>query len=242
VGVDLPPRRLVLFVEGKGDKSAVPALARRVLAGVQGNDVLFVDDREPFRVSGVGTLVKDDCALWRRWLSAAGQTRKNVGAVLLVLDGDVDRVPSTWGPYSKRYGSLEFCPYRVAAMLAHEARSSRAGEAFSLAIVFAMQEFEAWLLGGLESLRGAALAEGRGSVPTDAAMPDIDVEVKRNAKGTLRGLVPGYDQSLDQAVLAGKIDLSLVAKRCKSFRRLESAMRQLANAVRTGQAIVSPPI
>lgn len=235
------PKRLVLFVEGKGDLAAVPTLARRVVTSSEANDALFVDP-EPFRVSGIDKLIKNNYSDWHRWLNVVGATRKNVGAVLLVLDGDVDRVPPNWEPYSTRYGSTDFCSYRVAAMLANEARKSRAGDAFSFAAVFAMKEFESWLLAGVESLRGHSLAEDRGIVPHTAVIPNIDVESKRDAKGLFRDLVPGYDQSLDQAILAANVDLAQVAFRCRSFRRFQSAMTQLANAVRTHNAIVSPTI
>ncbi len=234
------PRRLVLFVEGKGDIAAVPTLARRVISSIGAHDALFVDGAEPFRVSGIGPLVKDNCANWHRWLATAGKTRKDVGAVLLVLDADANRVPGNWASYTTKYKSTDFCPYRVAAMLAHEARASRAGEAFSLAAVFAVQEFEAWLVAGIESLRGITLAERRGIVPAGAAVPPIDIESKRDAKGLLESIVRGYNPSLDQAILAAKVDLSAVAARSRSFRRLQSALSQLADAVRAGKAIVSP--
>jgi hypothetical protein len=237
----LLPQRLVLFVEGKGDKAAFPTLARRVLDTAGANDALFVD-ADPFVVKGIGKLVKNNCSDWHRWLSAAGRTRKNLGAVLLILDGDAARVPQKWSSYSARFNSTDFCSYQVAAMLGQEARASRAGEVFSLAAVFAMKEFEAWLVAGVESLRGQSLAGGRGIVPDTAAVPDIDIEGKRDAKGLLRRLIPGYDQILDQAVLAEKVDLEAIAKRCRSFRRFQSAISQLANAVRSGNAMVSPAV
>lgn len=235
------PQRLVLFVEGKGDKTAVPALTRRVLASAGGNDALFVDP-DPFVVKGVGKLVKNSCYDWHRLLNAAGKTRKNVGAVLLVLDGDLEQVPKTWAAYVERFRTFGFCAYRVAATLAHEARSSRAGSAFSLATVFVMKEFEAWLIAGVESLQGIALAEGRGTVPETVAVPDFDIERKRDAKGVLRGLIPNYDQSLDQAILAANVDVAIVGHRCRSFRRLQSAVTQLVEAARTGKSIISPQI
>jgi hypothetical protein len=236
--VILPPKRLVLFVEGKGDARAVPILARRVLTSLQAHDALFLDP-DLFTVKGIGALVKHNCQKWRDWLEGAGK-RPNVGAVLLVLDGDTDRVPRNWSSFLGRYNTNEFCPYRAGAMLAQEARSSRAGEAYSLATFFAMKEFEAWLLGGVESLRGESLAGGRGMVPYDVKPPDFDVEAKRDAKGELCRRVPGYDQSLDQAVLAERVDLALVATRCKSFRRFQSAIARLATSVRTGIPSVSP--
>ena len=231
-------------MEGKGDKAAVPVLARRVLSAIGGTDALFVDNGEPFKVKGIGTLVKNSYADWHRWLGAAGRTRKNIGAVLLVLDGDADQVPQKWASYAATYKTTDFCAYRVAAMLAHEARSSRAGDAFSLSVVFAMKEFEAWLVAGVESLRGEMLAEGRGTVPADATPPgiDIDIEAKRDAKGVLSELIPGYVQSLDQAVLAEKVDLTMVAQRCKSFRRFQSTIEKMVNAARSGSRIISPTI
>ena len=103
-----------------------------------------------------------------------------------------------------------------------------------------MKEFEAWLVAGVESLRGLSLTEGRGIVPSTAAAPDSDLEAKRDAKGVLREIIPGYDQSLDQAVLTAKVDLEAIALRCRSFRRFRSAVMQLAEAVRAGKFIVSP--
>lgn len=234
----MPPKRLVIFVEGKGDVTAVPKLAQMIVSATGAGDALFVDHNS-FKVSGVGTLVKNECSNWHRWLEAAGK-RKNLGAVLLVLDGDNDTVPPNWKRYVDKYKTDEFCAYRVAAMLGAEALPSRAGEAFSLAIVFSMKEFEAWLVASIESLRGTTLAEGRGVVPADAVFPEIDIESKRDAKGVLGKLVPEYQQSLDQGILAAKVDPKLVAARCKSFRRFVHAIEQLSSAVRSGAAVVSP--
>jgi hypothetical protein len=105
-----------------------------------------------------------------------------------------------------------------------------------------MMEFESWLLAGIETLRKVPLSGGRGVVPSDATAPDFDVENKRDAKGLMRTLVPGYDPSLDQAVLSQNVDLAAVARRCNSFRRFQSAIAQLADAARKGQMIVSPII
>lgn len=235
------PKRLVIFVEGKGDVAAVPTLAQRVINSVGGYEALFVD-YAPFRVRGVGTLVKNNCFDWHRWLIVAGSTRLNVGAVLLVLDGDLDKVSPGWVRYSDRFGSTDFCGYRTAAMLGEEARAVRAGDQFSLATVFVMKEFEAWLLAGVESLRGKALAGGRGKVPDNAVCPAIDVESTRDPKGHLQRAIPGYDQSLDQGLLANEVDLDLVHRRCRSFRRFRSAIEQLAAAVRSGQHVVTPTL
>lgn len=236
------PRRLVLFVEGKGDRKAVPTLVGRVVANLGVDDALFVDS-EPFRVAGVGHLVKDDCKEWKRFLGAAGKSRRDLAAVLLILDGDLPKIPATWAAYRNRCGgTLGFCAMHAACVLADQARTSRAGEVFSLAAVFIMKEFEAWLLAGIESLCGVKLPDGRGVVPSNVVVPPINLEAKRDAKGLLRDQIPGYQETLDQAALAAKVDLSQIRTRCRSFRRLESAIRQLADAVRTGKSIVSPVI
>lgn len=118
----------------------------------------------------------------------------------------------------------------------------RAGEIYSVASVFAMKEFETWLLAGIESLRGKSLAGARGIVPTNATCPDIDLESKRDAEGELRKIIPLYSKSLDQGVLARQVDLEAVRKRCRSFRRFFSAIKELADAIRRGQHVVTPPV
>lgn len=237
------PKRLVIFVEGRGDIAAVPVLARRVVNELGAHDALFVDP-DPFRVAGVAKLLKTENGQinLHRWLTAAGATRQNVGGVLLVLDGDMDRVPPTWATYTGTFNTTAFCAFKAAAALGHDALTARAGQAFSLASVFAMKEFEAWLLAGVESLRGKQLAANRGIVPMDVLCPDIDVEQPRDAKGRLRQVVPLYDQSLDQGVLASAVDLKQVQLRCRSFRRFCSAIRQLSEAVRANVHVVTPTL
>ena len=232
-------KRLVVFVEGKGDVQAVPTLAQRVVDWLELHDALFVDF-EPFRVRGIGALVKNNCFDWHRWLGAAGKTRANLGAVLLVLDGDVEYVAPSWASYVDRFGSTVFCEFHAAAMLGYDAREARAGDQFSVATVFARKEFEAWLLAGVESLRGASLTDGRGKVPAHATCPVQDPEAVRDAKGELRRLIPDYQQSLDQGVLAKRLDLERVHVACRSFQRFCSAIQQLADAIRQGRHVITP--
>lgn len=237
------PKRLVCFVEGKGDRAAVPILARRVLRRINATDVLFVDT-DPFNAQNLGKLLKTEKGKeqrnWLRWLSAAGLERKNLGAVLLVLDGDVSRVSKDWKSYADRFKTDAFCARDVAATLAEDARGARAGEVFSVAVVFAMKEFEAWLLAGVESLRGVPLADNRAKVPDDAVCPNISLEDARGAKGRLQKIIPDYQQSLDQGVLGEAVDLDVLDKKCRSFRRFCSAIQQLTDAVRKGQHVTTP--
>jgi hypothetical protein len=233
------PQRLVLFVEGKGDVSAVPTIAARVLASMNGDDALFVDSN-PFRVAGLGTLLKDNGNKWQAFLHAASKTRPHLAAVLLVLDGDLDHVPKTWAQYVQRFGSTTFCPVHAAGSLVEAGRTARAGESFSLASVFIMKEFEAWLLAGIESLRGTKLPEDRGVVPIDAHLPNIDHQPKRNAKQEITEQIPFYQEPMDQHDLARRVDLPQIRMRCRSFRRFESAISKLVDATRAGSHIISP--
>jgi hypothetical protein len=229
-----------MFVEGRGDVAAVPTLVKRLLTGCSGFEVLSIHP-EPFVVKGVGNLVKDECANWRRWLAAAMKDRRPLGGVLLVLDGDLKKVPRSWKRYFDRFGE-EFCVFKVAAMLAEEARSVRAGEAFSVAVVFAMKEFESWIIAGIEGLRGIKLGGDRGRVAVDATYPPGDMESKRDAKSVLRQLLPDYSESLDQGTLADSLDLEQALTRSRSFRRLSSAVIQVTSAIRAEKHVATPQI
>lgn len=241
------PRRLVCFIEGEGDKTAIPALARRVLKAISATDVLVVDDDErgPYHVQGLGKLLKSEPGKqsrnWERWLQAAACDRQPLGGVLLALDGDESRPLSFWSAYRDRFRTDRFCARDAARLLAQDARGARAGEAFSVAVVFVVQEFEAWLLAGLDSLRGKPLSDGRTTIPMAATCPDwIDFEAKRDAKGELRKIIPSYSPADDQGVLAKHVDLEAVAARCPSFRRFQRAIRELAEAARSGEHVSTP--
>jgi Domain of unknown function (DUF4276) len=223
-------RRLVLFVEGKGDEDALPTLVKRVLNEHHGwhDDVLL--DNDAFRVGEVNKLIRDDFRFWNRFLNASLK-RRNVGAVLLVLDGD-----------SKRIGGEEFCAAAVARSLAIAATHVGAGRSFSVAVVFARQEFETWLIAGLPSLVGGRLPDGR-LIEANMKAPGGDLEASpRDAKGWLRAAVNGgYNPSRDQAAFTKLVDLEVIrARNLRSFRRLESAVSNLLQAIRCDKPIASP--
>ena len=223
-------KRLVLFVEGDGDALAVPVLVKRLLTDLDAWDCLFLDPN-PFVVKGVNKLFKDDCRNWLRWLGAAA-TRGALGAVLLVLDGDLPRIRGQ-----------PFCAANVARELAQESTQARGGELFSVATVFACQEYESWLIAGVESLSGKPLKDGRPGVPPGTQPPGQDLEVgPRNAKGWLKNVMEsGYHPVRDQALLTEMVDLELVRNRpMRSFRRLESAISTIVGALRSQSHVVSP--
>ncbi|OHB82361.1 MAG: hypothetical protein A2V98_05905 [Planctomycetes bacterium RBG_16_64_12] len=223
-------KRLVLFVEGDGDASAVPVLVRRLLTELNAWDSLFLD-LNPFVVGGVNRLFKDDSGNWLRWLGAAAK-RGSIGAVLVVLDGDLRRIRGK-----------PFCAANVARELAQQSKRARAGDLFSVATVFACQEYESWLIAGVESLCGKPLKDGRPGVRPGTQPPGQNLELApRDAKGWLKRVMEsGYNPVRDSALLTEIVDFELIRNRpMRSFRRLESALSTIVGALRNQSHVVSP--
>jgi hypothetical protein len=233
-------KRLVLFVEGDGDVDAVPLLVRRILREkLESESRALVVDSQPFRVSNLGRLKasdvrpSEDFGNWIRWLEAARKRSGLVlGGVLLLLDGDAGR-----------FMGQDFCPAVVARLLADAARRAGAGAAFSVAVVFADQEYESWLLAAAESFRDRRLPDGR---PLHV---DVEVlaEVKigrnpRDAKKWLSRIVEGgYKETRHQALLTKLIDLEVLRrKNLRSFVRLEKAIMELVAACRDDRHVSTP--
>jgi len=130
----------------------------------------------------------------------------------------------------------------MARKLTHESTKVGGGTLFSVATVFACQEFESWLIAGIESLAGKSLEDGRRGVEPGTRAPDQNLEATpRNAKEWLRKVMAsGYNPTRDQALLTKMVDLQLISQRMRSFRRLESAISTIVTAVRNESSMVSP--
>ncbi|MBA4063354.1 MAG: hypothetical protein C0501_06510 [Isosphaera sp.] len=224
------PKKLVLFVEGPADQAAAPVLVQRLFAGRPDPPwgEVAIDSLPPFRVGGIsGLIARDeqtggiDFGQWTNYLELAARTRKNLGGVLLLLDGDAERV-----------AGQPFCPGSFARMLAEAARAAGGGVVFSVAVVFLVAEYESLFLGSHETL--PPLKRKAEPVPPDP-------ERKRGAKEWLKkNLRDGYTNTADQERLTRAIDLAAVRSRMRSARRLEHALDELVAAVRSGQHVVSP--
>jgi hypothetical protein len=226
------PRRLVLFVEGEGDKTAVPILIKKLLTDLEGWSELFLDPA-PFVVGSAADLTSNDGKEWLRLLNAA-RKRPNLGAILVLQDGDLRRIRGE-----------DFCAGRFAARLAQAARKVGAGSLFSVASVFACQEYESWMIGCVERLAGLNLPDGRPGIRAGVKAPSGDLEsAPRDAKGWLdqhieAGYKPTRDQGAFTALLVNHLP-SLRERNPRSFRRLENALRQLLEAVRTDNHVATP--
>jgi hypothetical protein len=220
-------KKLVLFVEGSGEVDAAPVLVKRLLPSDAWSSLILVPT--PFRVKGWGYLLKEKGKKWIRLLKAATVAHRPLGGVLLLLDGDIK--------------GQAFCARNKAWELSKLAVDAGAGSLFSVATVFAVMEYETWLIAGVESLAGKPLPEGRRGVNQGVVAPTGNLEeAPRAAKSWLSGnMAMGYKPTEDQKVLTEMVDLEAIRKRgLRSFRRMENALQQLVDAIRSGQHVVTP--
>jgi len=123
------------------------------------------------------------------------------GGILVLVDADMDD------------------PVLLADQIRGRARSARPDLRIEVAV--AHHEFEAWLIAGFDSLP-AEFASG-------APLPDLaQCESKRDAKGWLETLMGRkYSETVDQALLSRRVNLTAVLSRSPSFRRLVNAVESL---------------
>ena len=101
-----------------------------------------------------------------------------------------------------------------------------------IAVVCAVREYESWFLASFESV-----VDGGAGFPGDPdAVP--------NPKDSLRRAMPDgrYRETVHQAALSARIDLDAASANSRSFRRLCHAVEELASAIDSGTAIVTPEI
>jgi hypothetical protein len=182
---------IVPIVEGQSEEISVPILLRRVLHEIL--EVWDVEVAKPFRVKRNRVVKEGEL---ERAIEQAGRRGDNPGAILVLLDTDPDD-----------------CPVNIAASLRERAANATG---LPIAVVMANLEFEAWLLGSKESLRGHC------GIRVDATAPN-NPEGIRGAKGQLsRNMGQGrrYIETVDQPALCAKIDIASCRQRCPSFRKL----------------------
>jgi Domain of unknown function (DUF4276) len=214
-------KRLVLLVEGDGDVQAVPSLVGKLLTELpdhcQGQ--LFRDNA-PMRIGGVHQITGRKKGNLTRHLGNAAK-RPKLGAALLVLDGDADRVEGQ-----------PFRAVEVARTLAQRATAAGAGTRFSFAAVFLRQEYESLLL---------AVADQLPDLKPGVTSPSAPEEAPRDAKGWLHeNLADGYNPTDRQLDLTRAVKDWTPVRSLNCFQRLEHALMELAVAVATSRTIVSP--
>jgi hypothetical protein len=213
--------RLVLLVEGDGDVQAVPCLVGRLLTQLpdplQGQ--LFLDNA-PMRIGGLHQITGKRQGDLVRHLGNAAK-RPKLGAVLLILDGDADRVEDQ-----------PFCAVEVARTIAQRASAAGAGTRFSFAAVFLRQEYESLLLSVADQLPG---------LKSGVTLPAAPEETPRDAKGWLHeNLADGYNPTHRQLDLTRAVEDWTPVGSLKCYQRLVHALAELAEAAATSRHLVSP--
>ena len=196
------------IVEGHGEVSAVPELLRRL---IQAANVYDLHVGSPIRRK-------------RSELTQEGALRKAVRiaswqpdcrGILILFDSD-DDCPKELAPTIQSWAQAEVAHIPCAVVMAH-------------------REYEAWFLGGIESLRG------RRGIRIDAAIHPSP-EGPRDTKSAIEDrMIPGrsYSETADQAALTASVDLAAVYACCRSFRRMVRAFGLLAAGA--GMAIAPWP-
>jgi hypothetical protein len=230
-------KRLVLMGEGEGERESLFVLTKKLLDPIAAWDTLWLDSNV-ITVGDLPGLLSDSKRKGQdqtKWLSRLRHAtkRSNLGAILVVLDGDA----------KNRALEKPFCAREHAKQLGLLAASIGAGTLFSMAIVFACKEYESWLIAGVESLAGKTLRDGLEGIPTGTTAPTGDLEqAPRDAKKWLSDHMKiKYRPARDQSHFTRLVSIDLIRnRRMRSFARMENAVRQIVDSIRSGQALVSP--
>lgn len=231
-------KRLVLMGEGDGERESLVILAKKLLTPLSPWDALQLDPNVITLGDLPGLLSskrqgEHDRGRWLNRLRHASK-RRGFGGALVVLDGDAKH----------RALGEPFCAKDHASQLVAMAKSAGAGSIFSLAVVFARQEYESWLIASVDSLVGKPLKNGMEGIIPEIKAPDGDLELApRDAKRWLSDhMRVRYKPARDQAELTRHLELELVrGRRMRSFKRFENAIAQLVESFRSGTCVATPP-
>ena len=218
-------KKIVLFVEGEGEADAAPLLVKKIINEIPTAWQSVSLDPDPFRVGEVNRLMKN--GNWQNKLKAA-LLRKNVGAVVVLLDGDV------------KVAGKPLCAAQLGMEMAKLASEAGAGSTFSVAVVFALQEFESWLIASYESIGGNELSDGR-IIPQNMELPDDTEVAPRDAKKWWKNCLGSYKPTIDQVELTKWLEPKCVRdKNLRSFTRMESAISEIVAAIESGSHVSTP--
>ncbi|MDE0004740.1 MAG: DUF4276 family protein [Rhodospirillaceae bacterium] len=208
---------IVPVVEGRGEIAAFPLLLRRLLAEEYRRFDLTID--HPLAANGWHNLLRAGGI--ERFLERAA-LRANAAGIIVLLDLDEAD-----------------CAADLARELAARARGR--GLHLPVAIVVAVQAYEAWFLASIETIRGQHV-KGQRFLPAEVEPPS-EPETIRSPKDWLKDRLVDdrfYKEKEDMPPLTDLLDCAQVRRRCRSFRRLDHAIGQLVAAIDRQVVAVTP--
>lgn len=209
--------KIYAVVEGQGEanrpsKAQQPAatvLIAKLLQHLNCYDLFPQSERIPiFRLS-YGDFFRADSKKLENVIRYHQTSYADCAALLLLIDMDDDCAVERSYELCKRINKMEDVP-------------------FSIVVVCAVREFEAWFLASLATIH-------------DGEIYDSEPEALRNAKGWLRRKF-GYKQTQHQSDYTRKIDINLALENSRSFRRLLHAFEEIIQAQKDGVIIISPVV
>ena len=194
---------IAAIVEGHAEVESVPLLLRRIIAQLGVSDIQVA---RPFRVKRNRVVKQGEL---ERAISQTIRDRAEVGGIMVLIDSDDD------------------CPAKLGLQLLERAKKTTH---IPVSVVLAHREFECWLLGSKESLRGV-----NGIVKTATA--PANPENIRGAKEDLtRNMTRGrrYLAVDDQVTFTEQFDLYIARQRCPSFDKCFREVERLLHAMSAG--------
>lgn len=179
---------LVPIVEGQSEVASVPILLRKISESIQTYNIKIA---KPFRVKRNRVVKEGEI---ERAVKQAIRSRDNIGAIIVILDADDDCAKDLADQLKRRCATVTDLP---------------------VSIVIAVKEYECWLLGAKESLRGIA------GIKDDACCPS-NPESIRGAKGKLSQNMrsQSYVEVIHQPSFTAQMDIELARQNCPSFEKL----------------------
>ena len=193
---------IVPVIEGRGDALALPRLLERILHERLGRyDIRIARGKQNVvNAKDKGQLTAH---LGRYLLHAARKPRCD--GILVLVDTDE-----------------HCCPINLANHLRAQIATSGTGK--PVEIVCACQEYEAWFLASIDTIKGNLYISNSSTLVVPA-------EGQRSPKGWLSAQMPrgrSYKPTSHQLPLTELVDLDLAHQNSRSFRRLCHAVEQLS--------------
>jgi len=188
------------IVEGHAEVESIPLLLRRMFAQMGATSVQVA---RPFRVKRNRVVKPGEL---ERAINQTIRDRDGVAGIMVLIDSDDD------------------CPAELGVQLLERANKTTQ---MPVSVVLAQREFECWLLGAKESLRGInGIAENATAPPNPENIRGAKEHLTRNMTRGRRYLAVD-----DQVTFADKFDLALARKRCASFDKCFREVEYLVHAI-----------